>query len=121
MFGDEAGLGMPQEDMTSLSAISALPTRPPPLFPLRLSFALFRATSWGCDRSAPAIGSACQLDKVRVPAEQSFTQKVARGIYDFWRAALGLLILLIVVAFPQGLVGGLKLLAARLGVMGKPA
>jgi branched-chain amino acid transport system permease protein len=32
---------------------------------------------------------------------------------DFWRAALGLLILLIVVAFPQGLVGGLKLLAAR--------
>jgi branched-chain amino acid transport system permease protein len=40
---------------------------------------------------------------------------------DFWRAALGLLILLIVVAFPQGLVGGLKLLAARLGVMGKPA
>jgi branched-chain amino acid transport system permease protein len=27
---------------------------------------------------------------------------------DFWRAALGLLILLIVVAFPQGLVGGLS-------------
>jgi branched-chain amino acid transport system permease protein len=33
---------------------------------------------------------------------------------DFWRAALGLLILLIVVAFPQGLVGGLKALAARI-------
>jgi branched-chain amino acid transport system permease protein len=32
---------------------------------------------------------------------------------DFWRAALGLLILLIVVAFPQGLVGGLKALVAR--------
>ncbi len=32
---------------------------------------------------------------------------------DFWRAALGLLILLIVVAFPQGLVGGLKSLVAR--------
>jgi branched-chain amino acid transport system permease protein len=32
---------------------------------------------------------------------------------DFWRAALGLLILLIVVAFPQGLVGGLKALAGR--------
>jgi branched-chain amino acid transport system permease protein len=32
---------------------------------------------------------------------------------DFWRAALGLLILLIVVAFPQGLVGGLKALYAR--------
>jgi branched-chain amino acid transport system permease protein len=32
---------------------------------------------------------------------------------DLWRAALGLLILLIVVAFPQGLVGGLKLLVAR--------
>ena len=32
---------------------------------------------------------------------------------DFWRAALGLLIVLIVVAFPQGLVGGLKTLAAR--------
>jgi len=32
---------------------------------------------------------------------------------EFWRAALGLLILLIVVAFPQGLVGGLKALFAR--------
>jgi branched-chain amino acid transport system permease protein len=32
---------------------------------------------------------------------------------EFWRAALGLLILLIVVAFPQGLVGGLKTLFAR--------
>ena len=32
---------------------------------------------------------------------------------EFWRAALGLLILLIVVAFPQGLVGGLKALYAR--------
>jgi branched-chain amino acid transport system permease protein len=32
---------------------------------------------------------------------------------DFWRAALGLLILLIVVAFPQGLVGGLKTLVTR--------
>jgi branched-chain amino acid transport system permease protein len=32
---------------------------------------------------------------------------------DFWRAALGLMILLIVVAFPQGLVGGLKALYAR--------
>jgi branched-chain amino acid transport system permease protein len=32
---------------------------------------------------------------------------------DFWRAALGLMILLIVVVFPQGLVGGLKALYAR--------
>jgi branched-chain amino acid transport system permease protein len=32
---------------------------------------------------------------------------------DFWRAALGLMILLIVVAFPQGLVGGLRALYAR--------
>ena len=32
---------------------------------------------------------------------------------EFWRAALGLLILLIVVVFPQGLVGGLKALYAR--------
>ena len=32
---------------------------------------------------------------------------------DFWRAALGLMILLIVVVFPQGLAGGLKSLFAR--------
>jgi branched-chain amino acid transport system permease protein len=32
---------------------------------------------------------------------------------DYWRAALGLMILLIVVVFPQGLVGGLKALYAR--------
>jgi len=32
---------------------------------------------------------------------------------DFWRAALGLIILMIVVVFPQGLVGGLKALYAR--------
>jgi branched-chain amino acid transport system permease protein len=32
---------------------------------------------------------------------------------DFWRAALGLMILLIVAVFPQGLVGGLKALYAR--------
>ena len=32
---------------------------------------------------------------------------------DFWRGMLGLVILLIVVAFPQGLVGGLKTLVAR--------
>jgi branched-chain amino acid transport system permease protein len=32
---------------------------------------------------------------------------------DFWRAALGLVILLIVVVFPQGLVGGLKNLVRR--------
>ena len=32
---------------------------------------------------------------------------------DFWRGMLGLVILLIVVAFPQGLVGGLKVLVAR--------
>ncbi len=32
---------------------------------------------------------------------------------DFWRAVLGLVILLIVLAFPQGLVGGLKALAGR--------
>jgi branched-chain amino acid transport system permease protein len=32
---------------------------------------------------------------------------------DFWRACLGLVILLIVVVFPQGLVGGLKALYAR--------
>ena len=32
---------------------------------------------------------------------------------DFWRAAVGLMILLIVVVFPQGLVGGLKALYAR--------
>ncbi|HEY7232337.1 MAG TPA: branched-chain amino acid ABC transporter permease, partial [Pseudolabrys sp.] len=32
---------------------------------------------------------------------------------DFWRAALGLMILLIVVVFPQGLVGGLKALYVR--------
>jgi len=32
---------------------------------------------------------------------------------EFWRAAMGLVILLIVIAFPQGLVGGLKALYAR--------
>jgi len=32
---------------------------------------------------------------------------------DFWRAVLGLVILAIVLAFPQGLVGGLKALVAR--------
>jgi branched-chain amino acid transport system permease protein len=32
---------------------------------------------------------------------------------DYWRAALGLVILLVVVLFPQGLVGGLKLLFGR--------
>ncbi len=32
---------------------------------------------------------------------------------DFWRAVLGLVILLIVVVFPQGLVGGLKVLVRR--------
>ncbi|UYN94586.1 MAG: ABC transporter permease [Enhydrobacter sp.] len=32
---------------------------------------------------------------------------------DFWRAVMGLVILLIVLLFPQGLVGGLKVLAAR--------
>jgi branched-chain amino acid transport system permease protein len=32
---------------------------------------------------------------------------------DFWRAVLGLVILAIVLAFPQGLVGGLKALIAR--------
>ena len=32
---------------------------------------------------------------------------------DFWRAGLGLVILAIVLAFPQGLVGGLKALASR--------
>jgi branched-chain amino acid transport system permease protein len=32
---------------------------------------------------------------------------------DFWRAALGLMILLIVLAFPQGLVGGLKSVVGR--------
>jgi branched-chain amino acid transport system permease protein len=32
---------------------------------------------------------------------------------EFWRAAMGLVILLIVIAFPQGLVGGLKALLAR--------
>ena len=32
---------------------------------------------------------------------------------EFWRAVLGLVILLIVLAFPQGLVGGLKSLVAR--------
>ncbi len=32
---------------------------------------------------------------------------------DFWRAVLGLVILLIVVAFPQGLVGGVKALYAK--------
>jgi branched-chain amino acid transport system permease protein len=32
---------------------------------------------------------------------------------DYWRAVLGLVILLIVVLFPQGLVGGLKLLFGR--------
>jgi len=32
---------------------------------------------------------------------------------EFWRAVLGLVILVIVVAFPQGLVGGLKHLVAR--------
>ncbi len=32
---------------------------------------------------------------------------------DYWRAALGLIILLVVVLFPQGLVGGLKLLFGR--------
>ena len=32
---------------------------------------------------------------------------------DFWRAVLGLVILLIVLLFPQGLVGGLKALLAR--------
>ena len=37
---------------------------------------------------------------------------VAREIY-YWRAVLGLLILLIVMAFPQGLVGGLKALFLR--------
>jgi len=36
---------------------------------------------------------------------------------EFWRAVLGLVILAIVVLFPQGLVGGLKALAAR----GRPA
>jgi branched-chain amino acid transport system permease protein len=32
---------------------------------------------------------------------------------DFWRAVLGLVILVIVVAFPQGLVGGLRKLVGR--------
>jgi len=32
---------------------------------------------------------------------------------DFWRAGLGFVILLIVLLFPQGLVGGLKALVAR--------
>jgi branched-chain amino acid transport system permease protein len=32
---------------------------------------------------------------------------------DYWRAALGVVILLIVIVFPQGLVGGLKALLAR--------
>jgi branched-chain amino acid transport system permease protein len=32
---------------------------------------------------------------------------------EFWRAAMGLVILLIVIAFPHGLVGGLKALIAR--------
>ena len=32
---------------------------------------------------------------------------------DFWRAVLGLVILVIVLLFPQGLVGGLKALLAR--------
>ena len=34
---------------------------------------------------------------------------------DFWRAVLGLVILAIVLAFPQGIVGGLKALVARGG------
>ena len=41
------------------------------------------------DRPAPAIGSAGQLDEVRVPTEQSLAQEIARGIRDFWRAAFG--------------------------------
>jgi branched-chain amino acid transport system permease protein len=32
---------------------------------------------------------------------------------DYWRAVFGLVILLIVVLFPQGLVGGLKALLGR--------
>ena len=32
---------------------------------------------------------------------------------DYWRAVFGLIILLIVVLFPQGLVGGLKVLLGR--------
>jgi branched-chain amino acid transport system permease protein len=32
---------------------------------------------------------------------------------DFWRAVLGFVILAIVLAFPQGLVGGLKALVER--------
>ena len=32
---------------------------------------------------------------------------------EFWRAVMGIVILLIVLLFPQGLVGGLKALVAR--------
>jgi branched-chain amino acid transport system permease protein len=37
----------------------------------------------------------------------------AARLTDYWRAAIGVLILLIVLLFPQGLVGGLKALAGR--------
>src|SRR5882724_1140450 len=40
---------------------------------------------------------------------------------DFWRGLLGVVILLIVVAFPQGLVGGLKTLAAPFVARWRPA
>jgi hypothetical protein len=42
------------------------------------------------DRPPPAISSAHQLDKVRVPAEQSFAQKFTSAIRDLWRPAFSI-------------------------------
>ena len=64
---------------------------------------MYWARRRSCGRTGPLAGAAI------------FTwlrDEVARRT-EFWRAVMGLVILAIVLLFPQGLVGGLKLLAGR--------
>ncbi|HTR84135.1 MAG TPA: ABC transporter permease [Reyranella sp.] len=58
--------------------------------------------------TGPIVGAAVFIWLRDTLARVSVTLNI-----DFWRAALGLVILLVVIVFPQGLVGGLKALYAR--------